>query len=131
MSFPGGKQDANDATALDAALREAEEEIGLARDDVSILGKMAAHRTVTAFEVSAFVGLLPRAFQPRPDPGEVAEVFEVPLEFLMRIENFQIHSRVWRDQRRNFYVIPYGPHYIWGATARILRALAEQVRLAP
>ncbi len=127
VSFPGGKQDEGDATALDAALREADEEIGLRRDQVSILGAMQAHRTVTSFVVSPFVGLVDANFVARPDPSEVAEVFEVPLDFLLQAENFQIHSRLWRDQRRQFYVIPYGPHYVWGATARILRALAELV----
>lgn len=127
VSFPGGKQDEGDASALDAALREASEEIGLHRHQADIIGTMAVHRTVTAFEVTPFVALVAQEFQAVADPIEVAEIFEVPLAFLLNRGNFQIHSRVWHGHTRSFYVIPYGPHYIWGATARILRALADQV----
>ncbi len=127
VSFPGGKQDEGDASALDAALREASEEIGLGRHHARIIGEMAVHRTVTSFEVTPFVALVAKEFRPVADPTEVAEIFEVPLGFLLNGDNFQIHRRVWHGQERSFYAIPYGPHYIWGATARILRALADQV----
>ena len=127
VSFPGGKQDETDADALAAALREASEEIGLHRHQADIIGAMAVHRTVTAFEVTPFVAQIASDFQATADPIEVAEIFEVPLGFLLNRDNFQIHSRVWHGQTRSFYAIPYGPYYIWGATARILRALADQV----
>lgn len=127
VSFPGGKQDETDADALDAALREASEEIGLHRHQAEIIGAMAMHRTVTWFEVTPFVALVKTDFQAIADPTEVAEIFEVPLGFLLNRDNFQIHSRIWHGQKRSFYAIPYGPHYIWGATARILRAMADQV----
>ncbi len=127
VSFPGGKQDDSDANALDAALREASEEIGLLRHQAEIIGAMAVHRTVTSFDVTPFVARVDKDFQAVADPTEVAEIFEVPLGFLLDRDNFQIHSRVWQGQTRSFYAIPFGPHYIWGATARILRALADQV----
>jgi 8-oxo-dGTP pyrophosphatase MutT (NUDIX family) len=129
VSFPGGKQDPDDASPLAAALREAHEEIGLSPHLVTILGSMAAHRTVTTFEVSPFVGQVDAGFRPVADLTEVAEIFEVPLGFLLHPDNFQIHTRIWSGQKRSFYAIPFGPHYIWGATARILRALAEQVSI--
>jgi 8-oxo-dGTP pyrophosphatase MutT (NUDIX family) len=127
VSFPGGKVDPGDASPEHAALREAHEEIGLAPGDVRVLGQLAAHQTVTSFDVTPFVGLVRSDFVATPDAREVHEVFEVPFAFLMNLENFQVHGRVWNGHLRKYYVLPYGPHYIWGATARILRALAENM----
>lgn len=127
VAFPGGKVDAGDASAKDAALREAEEEIGLPSSNVEILGAISTHETVTQFSVTPFLGRVHTDFTPIPEPGEVAEVFEVPLEFLMNPLNFQTHSREWLGQNRSYLAIPYGPHFIWGATARIIKGMAERM----
>ncbi len=127
VAFPGGKVDASDASAQDAALREAEEEIGLHHQNVEILGAIAQHETVTRFSVIPFLGRVISDFAPTPEPGEVAEVFEVPLRFVLKPDNFQTHSREWMGQERSYLAIPYGPHFIWGATARILKGLADRM----
>ncbi len=127
IAFPGGKQDPGDATPTDAALREAEEEIGLPRTNVQILGELPPHETVTGFLVHPIIGLVRHAFDERPEAGEVAEVFRVPLSHVTDPARFRIEARRWQGRRRYFYVVPYGPYYIWGATGRILRALAERV----
>lgn len=129
VAFPGGKVDASDNSAQDAALREAEEEIGLPRGNVEIIGSISAHETVTQFSVTPVIARIHTDFHPVPEPGEVAEVFEVPLEFLMKRRNFQTHSRMWMGKNRSYLAIPYGPHFIWGATARIIKGLAD--RMAP
>ena len=125
IAFPGGKQDPGDADAVACALREAEEEIGLAPEGVRVLGCLPPHRTVTGFSVTPVLALIDSDEAPRPEAGEVAEVFEVPLAHLADPGNFRIEGRRWRGQRRRYYVVPYGPYYIWGATARMLRGLAE------
>jgi 8-oxo-dGTP pyrophosphatase MutT (NUDIX family) len=127
IAFPGGKQDESDLDQIDTALREAEEEIGLDRAGVNILGSLPSHETVTGFTVSPVVAIVAPGFVARPELGEVEEVFEVPFAHLARPDSFQIQSRIWRGQRRYFYTAPYGPYYIWGATARILRGLAERL----
>jgi 8-oxo-dGTP pyrophosphatase MutT (NUDIX family) len=126
VAFPGGKQDAGDPTPLAAALREAREEIGL--DAVEILGALGRHETVTGFAISPFVGLVAPGFQPVIDRAEVDEVFEVPANFLFDTSNFQVHARPWQGVFRRYYVVPWGPHYIWGATARMLRTLADRMQ---
>lgn len=128
VAFPGGKQEPSDPAPLDAALREAREEIGLDPAAVTVLGALDPHVTVTDFTVQPFVGLVSPGFRPVPDRAEVDEVFEVPLDFALDPANFQIHGRVWQGQLRRYYVLPYGPHYIWGATARMLKVLADRLR---
>jgi len=128
VAFPGGKQEPDDPSPLAAALREAEEEIALPPSRVEVLGSLDPHETVTSFAVQPFVGVVDPGFRPRPDPGEVEEVFEVPLVFALDPDNLQVHGRVWQGVERRYYVIPYGPHYIWGATARMLKALSDRVR---
>ncbi len=127
IALPGGKQDPGDATLTDAALREAEEEVGLRRDAVEVLGEMPAHETVTSFRVTPILGLIRADFSPVPEAGEVAEVFMVPLAYVLDPANYRIEGRIWRGQRRDYFIVPYGPYYIWGATARILRGLADRV----
>ncbi len=127
IAFPGGKQDDGDADVVDAALREAEEEIGLPRSQVDILGRLPAHETVTGFMVTPVIGVISGPFTPVPEVGEVAEVFSVPLAHVLNVENFVIEGRFWRGQRRSYFAVPYGPYYIWGATARMLRAWTDQM----
>lgn len=128
VAFPGGKQEPSDPTPLAAALREAEEEIGLAPADVEVLGYFDTHETVTDFRVTPFVGLVSPDFRAVPDRSEVDEVFEVPLAFVLDPDNMQVHARRWKGRRRAYYAVPYGPHYIWGATARILKALSDRMQ---
>lgn len=127
IAFPGGKVDPGDDGPVGAALREAEEEVGLPRGAVEVLGRLPPHATVTGFSVTPVLGWIGGAFAPVPEPGEVDEVFTVPLAHVLERENYVIESRLWRGQRRFYYAVPYGPYYIWGATARILRGLAERL----
>ena len=129
IAFPGGKQDAGDPTLTDAALRESEEEIGLPRGIVDILGELPPHETATSFRVTPIVGWLTQDFDAIAEAGEVSEVFRVPLAHLADPTNYRIESRIWQGQRRYFFTVPYGPYYVWGATARMLRSLADRMTL--
>ncbi len=125
ISFPGGKVEEFDADVVDAALREAHEEIAL--EGAEVVGTLAPHETVTGFNVTPVLALVSPGYRAMPDEQEVAEVFEVPLTHVMSPENYMIESRVWRGQPRYFFVVPWGPYYVWGATARMLRALADRM----
>ena len=127
IAFPGGKVDDTDADAVAAALREAQEEIGLPPSNVEVLGALAGHETVTGFDVLPVLGRVRAEFSATPEPGEVDEVFSVPLSHVMDPANYSIQYRRWRGQRRYYFTVPYGPYYIWGATARILRGLADRM----
>jgi 8-oxo-dGTP pyrophosphatase MutT (NUDIX family) len=127
IAFPGGRVDPTDRDPTDAALREATEEIGLPRSLVEVLGGLPTHETVTQFEMFPVLGWIREDFTPVAEEGEVSEVFDVPLSHVLNPQNFSIQSRRWRGQMRSFYTVPYGPYYIWGATARILRVLADRV----
>lgn len=129
IAFPGGKVDAGDDGPVGAALRETKEEIALPQSSVAVLGSLPAHETVTGFLVTPVLALVTGPCAPVPEPGEVEEAFEVPLPFLMEAAHYRIEGRVWRGQMRRYYAVPWGPYYIWGATARILKALAD--RMAP
>ena len=129
IAFPGGKQDEDDEDVTAAALREAWEEIGLPRQNVDVLGLLPAHETVTSFMVTPVLGIVEKPFVIKPERGEVDEVFHVPLRHVAKRENFLIQSRRWRGRQRHYFTVPFGPYYIWGATARILRGLAERIEM--
>jgi 8-oxo-dGTP pyrophosphatase MutT (NUDIX family) len=125
ISFPGGSVEAQDTDPVDAALRETEEEVGLPRSHVEVVGRLDTYVTSTGFEVTPVVGLVRVPYPVRPDPFEVAEVFEVPLAFIIDPANRQRHSREYKGRTRTFYALPYEQRYIWGATAGMLVNLAE------
>ncbi|MGV8985747.1 MAG: NUDIX hydrolase [Cypionkella sp.] len=125
IAFPGGKQEDIDPTPEAAALREAQEEIGLAPDLVRVIGRLPSHETVTGFHMTPILAEVAQ-FSPSRDPGEVEEVFTAPLSHLLDPARYSIQRRLWRGQWRSYYAVPWGPYYIWGATARILRGLAER-----
>jgi 8-oxo-dGTP pyrophosphatase MutT (NUDIX family) len=127
ISFPGGKIDATDASPLDTALREAEEEIGLAREFVDPIGYLDLYGTSFGFRILPTVARVRPGFKLRISPSEVDDAFEVPLAFLMDPANHQLHSKQFRGVERFYYAMPYGEHYIWGATAGILRVLYERI----
>ena len=123
VSFPGGSAEATDIDVVDTALRESEEEIGLARDRVEVLGRLPDYPTITGFNVAPIVALVFPPFTLQLDPFEVAEAFEVPLEFLFDPANQQRREIEIDRQVRHFLAMPYGPHFVWGATAAMLRNL--------
>ena len=125
ISFPGGRIDAGDADAVAAALREAEEEVGLPRNYVEMLGRLDTYVTRTGFEVTPCVGFVKPPELYHPDPFEVAEVFEVPLRFFRDPTSRKLESRMYQGKQRFFYAYPWGDYYIWGATAGMLNNLIE------
>lgn len=127
IAFPGGKIDATDASPLDAALREAEEEIGLPRSFVEPLGYLDVYATGFGFRILPTVARVRPGFSLDVNQGEVDEAFEVPLAFLMDPGNHQLHSKEWRGLMRSYYAMPFAQRYIWGATAGILRVLYERI----
>ena len=127
IAFPGGRVDQDDPSPLAAALREAEEEIGLAAPDVRPLGYLDAYLSGTGYLVTPVVGLVTPGAPLRLNPDEVTETFEVPLGFLMDPARHEIHSREWNGRLRRYYAIPFGERYIWGVTAGIIRNLYERL----
>jgi 8-oxo-dGTP pyrophosphatase MutT (NUDIX family) len=130
ISFPGGRVEPDDASLAAAALREATEEVGLPAASVSVLGHLAEYETVTGYRVTPVVGWVEPPFALIPDPVEVADVFEVPLAFLLDPANQQRHFRMLGTLRRDYWAIPYGERYIWGATAAMLLILDRTLREA-
>jgi 8-oxo-dGTP pyrophosphatase MutT (NUDIX family) len=128
ISFPGGRVEAEDVDVDRAALRETEEEIGLSRARVTILGRLANYDTVTGYRVTPVVGWVEPPFQLIADPVEVADVFEVPLAFLLDPGNQKRHFRMLGEIRRDYFAIPFGDRYIWGATAAMLMILDRTLR---
>ena len=127
VSFPGGRVDPGDGSALDCALREADEEIGLPPTHVEPLGYLDSYRTGSGFHIVPVVALVRPGFTPVLDAREVSEVFEVPLRFLMNPANHRKDSREWRGRVRFSYAMPYGERYIWGATAGMLRNMHQRL----
>jgi 8-oxo-dGTP pyrophosphatase MutT (NUDIX family) len=130
ISFPGGKIDAADASPMAAALREAEEEIGLAADRIEPIGYLDLYLTTFGFRIVPLVARVAPEFSLTLNRDEVDDTFEVPLAFLMAPENHHRKSRDWNGLTRHFYEMPFGKHYIWGATAGILRNLYERIYAA-
>ena len=128
VSFPGGRVEPGDVDAVATALREAEEEIGLPPGRVTPLGRLDTYVTRTGFEVTPVVGLVEPPEVLTPDPFEVAEVFEVPLDFILDPASRQRQSRLYAGKTRYFYVFPWRHYYIWGATAGMLVNLADLLR---
>jgi 8-oxo-dGTP pyrophosphatase MutT (NUDIX family) len=127
VSFPGGRLHADDSSLVTTALRETEEETGIAPEFVKVAGFLDCYETGTGFAILPVVGLLREGFALSPDPNEVEEAFEVPLAFLLDPANRKRRSMEWQGRRREFYAFNYGPHYIWGATAGILVNFADKV----
>jgi 8-oxo-dGTP pyrophosphatase MutT (NUDIX family) len=127
IAFPGGRVDDGDASPMAAALREAEEEIGLSAAHIEPLGFIDSYRTGTGYRIAPVVALVAPDFTLRLNPAEVTETFEVPLAFLMDAANHQRQSREWRGRQRSFYAMPYGERYIWGATAGMLINLRQRL----
>jgi 8-oxo-dGTP pyrophosphatase MutT (NUDIX family) len=129
IAFPGGKVEPGDADAVAAALREAEEEIGLDRRHVRTLGFLDGYRTGTGFNVVPVVALVEPSFTLTIDSREVADAFEVPMRFLMDEANHQKHARPWKGRDRHYYAMPYEDRYIWGATAGMIKNLHQRLWL--
>jgi 8-oxo-dGTP pyrophosphatase MutT (NUDIX family) len=127
ISFPGGKIDPTDASPLDAALREAWEEIGLAREFIDPIGYLDLYGTGFGFRILPTVARIRPGFTLRISEDEVDDAFEVPLAFLMNAANHQVHSKEFRGIMRSYYAMPFADRYIWGATAGMLRVLYERI----
>ncbi len=126
IAFPGGRIDPEDASPEAAALREAQEEIGLDARDVEIIGRMPDYYTGSGFRIAPVLSVVRPGASLTINPDEVDDAFEVPLGFLMDAANHQRNSRMWKDIERHFYEMPFGDRYIWGVTAGILRALHDR-----
>jgi 8-oxo-dGTP pyrophosphatase MutT (NUDIX family) len=123
IAFPGGRKQAEDPSLVVTALRETEEEVGIDRSFVEVVGPIDTYVTRTGYAVTPIVGFVRPAFTLKPDPREVADVFEVPLAFFLDPANHHIHSRTWQGRERRYYAMPYGERYVWGATAGMIKNL--------
>ena len=130
ISFPGGRQNVGRESLAECALRETHEEIGVRPDQVELLGRFDSYQTVTGYHITPFVGLLRPGFEITADPGEVAEVFETPFDFLMDAHNHRLEEVEFRGRLRRYYAMPYKGRYIWGATAGMLKILGERLATA-
>lgn len=128
IAFPGGKIDKGDAGPVECALRETHEETGVSPEFVEPIGFLDVYQTGTGFRIVPVVGLLRSGFVLVPEPGEVTEIFDIPLAHFMEPANHFRHSRMWQGRERQYYAMPYGERYVWGATAGMLRNLHDRVR---
>jgi 8-oxo-dGTP pyrophosphatase MutT (NUDIX family) len=127
IAFPGGKIDAADPSPLAAALREADEEIGLDARFIEPLGYLDLYLSMSGFRILPVVARVDPEYELRINPAEVADAFEVPLEFLMHPDNHQLLQRDWKGMQRKYFAMPFGERYIWGVTAGILRNMYERI----
>jgi len=126
ISFPGGRIDKDDPTIVDAGFREVEEEIGIKKENIETLGLLPPHETVSQFIIYPFVGFIKKPISFFINKNEVEELFLVPLVFLLNDENMRYHEFSQNKQRGGYFAVPYGPYYIWGATARIIKSFVEK-----
>jgi len=127
ISFPGGRVEESDANREDTALRETEEEIGLPRSAVILLGRLPIYENLSGFRITPVVGWLEPPIALKPDPFEVAAAFEAPLEHFLDLANYQRREFHFRGRHRNYMAIPYDGRYIWGATAAMLYSFARML----
>ncbi|MGE3142442.1 MAG: CoA pyrophosphatase [Hyphomonadaceae bacterium] len=127
VAFPGGRVQAEDADAVAAALRECEEETGIPRALITPLGGLDPWETGTGYSVAPIIAYLDPAYEARPDPREVAAIFETPLAFLFDPTNHERRQAEWKGETRTYYAMPYEGRFIWGATAGMIRALYERL----
>jgi 8-oxo-dGTP pyrophosphatase MutT (NUDIX family) len=129
ISFPGGRIDPNDEGPVAAALREAEEEIGLARAEVEVIGVADQYRTITGFQVTPVLGVVPPDLPLSPQPEEIADIFEAPLDYLLRPEHQIVRTVQWQGSERSYYEIDWEGRRIWGATAAMIVNLGRRLAL--
>ena len=125
IAFPGGKKEKFDSSPIETALRETEEEVGLSQHLVEIVASLPTHKTATGFKIRPYIGIISQPFEETLRCGEVDEVFTVPFDHILNEKNFSIQTRKWNGSQRKYYAVPYGPYYVWGATARILLNLSK------
>ncbi|PCI50123.1 MAG: CoA pyrophosphatase [Alphaproteobacteria bacterium] len=127
VSFPGGRCEAQDADAMATALRETEEEVGIERSHMEVLGAMEDYETITGYVITPVVAILQPSFKLKVDAGEVEEAFELPLDYILDESNHELQSWVWNDQERYYYVLMNEKHNVWGATAAMLVRFARLI----
>lgn len=128
IAFPGGRKDLSDLSPEDTALRETEEEVGIDRIQIQVIGRLTAHDTRTGYRVVPVIGVVDPPLTLSPEPSEVAHIFEVPLDFVLDPANHRLEAYRGAESGRKFRAIPFGEHYIWGLTARVLFELADVLR---
>lgn len=127
VSFPGGRVEEEDASPWHTALRESREEIGLDASRVNLLGYLPEYRTATGFRITPVVAEVFPPLLLHPDPFEVAEIFEVPLDYLLDPANYQLRAMHYRGALRRYHAVPYGDYFIWGATAGMIHSLVDRL----
>jgi 8-oxo-dGTP pyrophosphatase MutT (NUDIX family) len=128
VAFPGGKIDADDASPVDAALREAQEELALSRDHVDVLGEADIYYSGSGYRISPVIGVIPPDLPLIANPDEVEDWFEVPLDFLLNPANLEKKQAVWQGQNRHYYDMDWQGRRIWGVTAGIIANLARRIK---